>query len=63
MKFGTAKIMDVHTSFIWLILFDEAFKYDDGAKSWGYVGTNTEPVHIEFCNFMWYHIFADYYIK
>jgi hypothetical protein len=30
-------------------LFGEAIKYGDGAKLWGYVGTNTEPLCIEFC--------------
>jgi hypothetical protein len=30
------------TSFIWVILFYEAFKYGDGAKFWSCIGTNTE---------------------
>jgi hypothetical protein len=35
--------MDMSTSFIWIIIFfDEAFKYGDGAKFWGYVVTNAE---------------------
>jgi hypothetical protein len=34
MKFGTWKIMGMRTSFIWIkILFDEPFKYGDGAES------------------------------
>jgi hypothetical protein len=33
--------MDMPTDFIWIIiLFDKAFKYSDGAKFWGYDGTN-----------------------
>jgi hypothetical protein len=36
--------MDISKGFIWIIiLFDEAFKYDDGVKFWGYVGMNPEP--------------------
>jgi hypothetical protein len=32
------KIMDIPTSFIWIIiLFDAVFKYDDGAEFLGYV--------------------------
>jgi len=55
------KIMDIPKSFIWMIiLFDEAFKYGDGAKFWGYVGTNTEPLCVQFCNFVQCHIFVNY---
>jgi hypothetical protein len=32
-------MMGIPTSFIWIIiLFDAVFKYDGGAKFWGYVG-------------------------
>jgi hypothetical protein len=41
-------------------LFDAVFKYDDGAKFWGYVGINAEPLCIEFCNFVQCHIFVNY---
>jgi hypothetical protein len=45
------KIMDISTSFIWIvIIFDEAFKYGVGAKFGSYVGTNADPVCVEFCN-------------
>jgi hypothetical protein len=45
--------MDISATWIWIvILFDEAFKYDDGEKFWGYVGTSTELLCLEFCNFM-----------
>jgi hypothetical protein len=38
------KITDIPTSIIFkIILFDEAFKYGDGAKCCGYVGTNAVP--------------------
>jgi hypothetical protein len=40
--------------------FYEAFKYKDGAKFWGYAGTNVEPLCTEFCNFTKCHIFANY---
>jgi hypothetical protein len=43
--------MDTPKSFTWIIiLFDEVFKYGDGAKFWGYVGTNGEALYVEFCN-------------
>jgi hypothetical protein len=43
--------MDIPTSLIWIIiLFQEAFKYGDGVKFLGYVGTNAEPLCVEFCN-------------
>lgn len=38
---------------IWIIiLFDEAFKYGDGATVWGYVETNDDPLCVEICNFV-----------
>jgi hypothetical protein len=54
--------MVIPVSFIWIIiLFDTVFiKYGDGAKFWGYVGTNAEPLRIEFCNFVQCHIFVNY---
>jgi hypothetical protein len=53
--------MVVPTSFIWMIIsFDEAFKYDDGAKFWGYVRTNTEPTYVELCNFVQCHMLVKY---
>jgi len=40
----------IHTRFIKIIiLFDESVKYGDGAKFWGYVGTNAEPLRVLFC--------------
>jgi hypothetical protein len=35
-----------------IILFDEAFKYGDGANLLGYVGINAETLCVEFCNFV-----------
>jgi hypothetical protein len=36
MNFGIEEIMDIPTSFIWIIiLFDAVFKYGDGAKFLG----------------------------
>jgi hypothetical protein len=31
---------------------DKAFKHGDGAKFWGYIGTNVEPLSLELCNFV-----------
>lgn len=41
-----------HTNLIWItVLFDEAFKYGDGAKFWGNAGTNAETLYtvLKFC--------------
>jgi hypothetical protein len=39
------KIMGISASRVWIIVFfDEALKCGDGAKFWGYVGTNAEPL-------------------
>jgi hypothetical protein len=38
--------MDTPTS------FGEALKYCDGSTYSDYVGTNAEPLYIEFCNFV-----------
>jgi hypothetical protein len=53
------EIVDTRASFIWIaILFDEGFKYGDGAKFWGYIGTNAEALCIELCNIVQCHIFV-----
>jgi hypothetical protein len=50
-----------HTSFIWMTaLFDEAFKYGDGAKLWGYIGTNVESLCVELSNFVQFLTFVIY---
>jgi hypothetical protein len=55
------KVMDIPISFIWvIILFDAVFKYGDGAKFWGNVGINAEPLRVEFCIFVQCHIFVNY---
>jgi hypothetical protein len=55
--------MDIPTSFILIIImFDEASKYGDGAKFWGYVGTEAESVCVEFCNFAPCNTFVNYFI-
>jgi hypothetical protein len=47
------KIKDIPTSFIWIIiLFNNAFKYGDGATYWYYVRTTAELFCGEFCNFV-----------
>jgi hypothetical protein len=46
--------MEIETSFVCIfILFVEAFKYDDGAKCWGYVGQKLNDC-VEFHNFVQY---------
>jgi hypothetical protein len=42
------------------ILHDEAFKYADGANFLGYGGTDTEPLCVEFCNFVQCLVFSSY---
>jgi hypothetical protein len=55
------KIMDIPTSYTWIIIFfDKAFKYGSGARCWGYVAINTEPLCVEFCNFVECHSFVNY---
>jgi hypothetical protein len=50
-SFVQQTIMYIPTSLISIIiLFDEAFNYGNGAKVWGYVGENSEPFCVEFCN-------------
>jgi hypothetical protein len=54
-------IMAIPTTFIWnVILFDEAFKYINVMKFWGYVGTNTESLCVQFCNSVKCHILVEY---
>jgi hypothetical protein len=49
------KIMNIPTSFIWIIFFHAASEYGNGSKFWGYVGTNAEPFCVQFCNFVQCH--------
>jgi hypothetical protein len=54
-------IVDVPTSFIWIIsFFDGAFEYGGGSTSWGYAGENAELPWVEICNFVQYHMFVSY---
>jgi hypothetical protein len=49
MKCGPEKITDVPASFSEIsILSDQAFKYGDGKKFLGYLGTNAEPLCVDF---------------
>jgi hypothetical protein len=50
------KIMDITTSFIWIIIFFN--RVFNNLKLWGYVGTNTGLLYVEFCNFVQCHIFV-----
>jgi hypothetical protein len=39
------KITDISKSFICIVIFfNEAFKYGNGAKLWGYLETNAKPL-------------------
>jgi hypothetical protein len=52
--------MNIPTSFIWIIIvFDAVFKYDGGAKFWGYVVINAEQLFVEFCNFVQCYVFVN----
>jgi hypothetical protein len=54
---------DIPNSFIGIIiLFDEGFKYGDGAKFRGYVGTNVESLCVEFWISVQCNIFENYVI-
>jgi hypothetical protein len=48
-KFGTVRDHRHIYKFLIFILRGECFKYSDGAKFWGYVGANSEPLYVEFC--------------
>jgi hypothetical protein len=39
LSFAHWKIMDIPTSFIWVIFFDGDFEYGGGSKFWCYIGT------------------------
>jgi hypothetical protein len=55
--------MNIHTSFIWTIIFSHgAFEYGVGSKFRGYVESNAEPLCVEFCTFMQYHAFVNYFV-
>jgi hypothetical protein len=55
------KIIDIPTSFNGIIiLFDRAFEYGSSSKFWGYVGTNTEHLCVEFCSFVQCHTLVNY---
>jgi hypothetical protein len=43
------------------MLFDEALKYANGAKMWGYIGTNPEQLCAEFSNFVQCNIFVNHF--
>jgi hypothetical protein len=57
------QIMDISTSFIWIIIFfDGAFEYGGIVKLWHYVGTNSKLLFTEFCNFVHCHINISFYL-
>jgi hypothetical protein len=61
MKFYTVKVHGHNYKFILITdFFDSAFKYGDGAKFWGYVGTNVELLWIKFCNFVQWRALVNY---
>jgi hypothetical protein len=53
--------MRIHKSFIRIIIFfGEAFQCGDGVIFWGYVWTQTDPLCIEFRNFLLCHTLVNY---
>jgi hypothetical protein len=53
--------MDIHISFIRIIIFfDEPFKYGDGAQFRDYIRTNAEQLSVYFCNFVQFNILVNY---
>jgi hypothetical protein len=47
------------TIFIWIIIvFAGDFEYGGVSTFWGYVGTNTELLCVEFCNFVQCNMFV-----
>jgi hypothetical protein len=40
-------------------LSDQAFKYGDGKKFLGYLGTNAEPLCVDFWNFLKCHVLVN----
>jgi hypothetical protein len=51
--------MDTPTSFVPVNFFDGALEYGSGLKFSSYVGSNAEPLCVEFCNFMQCHTFVN----
>jgi hypothetical protein len=60
MKYGTVKDREHTYKFYFNRYFYEGFKYGDGTKFWGYVGTRTEPLCVEVCNFEQCCIFINF---
>jgi hypothetical protein len=47
------EIMDIPTSFIWIItFFIETFEHGNDANLWGCVGSSAQPLSVEFCNYL-----------
>jgi hypothetical protein len=61
LSFERRQIIDIPTSFIWIIIFlDGAFEYGGISKLWGYVGKRAKLICVELCNFVQCHILASY---
>jgi hypothetical protein len=54
------KIMATQTSLLIVILFDDSFKYCDGAKFWDYVGANVKQHCIQIYKFVQCNILTLY---
>jgi hypothetical protein len=50
MKFGAVEDHGNSYTFIWIIFFDRALEYGDGAKFLGYVGINANTL----CTILWF---------
>jgi hypothetical protein len=50
----------ISRAYLQALFCDETVKYNIGANISGYVGTNAEPLCVEFCNFMQRHVLVNY---
>jgi hypothetical protein len=54
--------MNIPEMIIWIItLFGDTIEYGNGEMFWDYVGTNTEALCVEFCNYVRCHNFVNYW--
>jgi hypothetical protein len=54
--------MNIPEIIIWIItLFGDTIEYGNGEMFWDYVGTNTEALCVEFCNYERCHNFVNYW--
>jgi hypothetical protein len=56
MMFARVNLMAIPTIFSIIIFFDKDFKYGDCMNFCGYFVANSEPLCVQFCNFVLCHI-------